>query len=359
MYYCLSCSCVQLQQQIAPSNLAAITPLKKTPPHLMGSREELANLSPAKSFKSTVLTRSDPTMSSLASQSSLGFHPIPAQHLTNSSSQFNDADSSESSSESSEILEQGHLHRPSTVAGHQIPVQPFFTAQEQQSQQQAHRKKQISDYPGLPRTKSKKQKVETHLHISKQSSSQNLDLSTNQNGALAESAAESSDTPTSLLVKIPLTDFLRIPKPKATVEPYNIRMTTPHRRNTGDTMADPDMEMSQGRDRYPRMQNVDYSTGHDFHSRGERSRVHPASRWERDRVNMRQSGRGHGWEREHYHRGAGGDDYWSDASHYDSARESQQRGGGGRSFPRKRDPEYFMQEARRRKKEADKIMVSG
>lgn len=362
-------ACLQLQQQIASSNMAAITPLKKTPPHFMCTREELANLSPAKPYKPTVLTHNDLTLSSLASQSSLGFHPLPTQLMTSNSAQPNDADDndSDSGSESSGAPSQHHLYVSSGVASNRFsqPVQ-HHTAQEQPSLPlpKSHRRKQRTDHPDLPSSKSKRHKIDTQLYSSKQSSSQESSLSRSQNEApgSATEVQQSSviDAPSSLLVKIPLVD-LRLPKPKATVEPYNIRVTapsstTPHRRNTGDTITDTE-EVSQGRDRYSRLQNMDYSTGlvHDFrggNSRGERGRIHAGSRWERESTrtaNSRLSGRSHGWERDSYHRG-GGEDYWSD-------RESQ-RGAGGRSFPRKRDPEYFMQEARRRKKEADKIMVS-
>lgn len=183
----------------------------------------------------------------------------------------------------------------------------------------------------------------------------------------------------SLLVRIPLVDLvdLRVPdsaqqqleKPKATVEPIVRNPTTsrtPNRRNTADMM---ETEDQLNRDRYPRL--LDEYTG-PVHDYGGRARSHGEGRWEREasrdhttygmmsRASGRSSdyGRGHGWEREHYRGSAGGEDYWSDVSHYESTRESQ-RGRGYSRYPseRKRDPEYFMQEARRRKKEADKIMV--
>lgn len=196
-------------------------------------------------------------------------------------------------------------------------------------------------------------------------------------GALAASS-ESSTPSSSLLVSIPLVD-LRVPdstqqqlsKPKATVEPYNVRTPapnkTPRRRNTADTL--PEAEEVQGRDRYSRLQTDEYTTVHDYHGNRERSRV----QWEREHRNYGSSsrpsgrgggggeyGRGHGWDRGEYYRG-NGEEYWSDAAgQYESSRAESQRG-GSRNYlrvGRKKDPDYFMQEAKRRKKDADKIMVS-
>lgn len=322
-------------------------------------------------YKPTVLTQNDP--SSLASQSSLGFHPLPTQIVTNNPAQSNDADSNEESDSSSESPNQDHLYVTSEIVSNAenfnqpaVQHQHFITAQEQHISK-SHRKKQRSSYSDLGLSKSKRHKIGTQLYSSKQSSSLESTSfrSQKETSEFVTDVQESPviDTPSSLMVKIPLAD-LRLPKPKATVEPYNIRVTapsstTPRRRNTGDTLAEPE----EGRDRYSRLQNMDYNM-QDFHgssSRGERGRIHAGSRWEREStrtVSSRLGGRVHGWDRDHYHRG-GGEDYWSDASHYESSREPQ-RGAvaAGRNFPRKRDPDYFMQEARRRKKEADKIMVS-
>ncbi len=69
------------------------------------------------------------------------------------------------------------------------------------------------------------------------------------------------------------------------------------------------------------------------------------------------SGRHSGWDRDgDYHRG--NDDYWMDGggTHYDRGARDYER--GSRQPERKRGAEYFMQEARRRKHEADKISVS-
>ena len=68
---------------------------------------------------------------------------------------------------------------------------------------------------------------------------------------------------------------------------------------------------------------------------------------------------GSGWDRDgDYHRS--NDDYWMDGggggTHYDRGTRDYER--GSRQPDRKRGAEYFMQEARRRKHEADKIGVS-
>ena len=338
--------------------MVAITPLKKTPPHFI--REELANLSPAKPYQPTLLAQSDLALSSLASQSSLGFQPLPTQLGSSQSNNTDSSDSSEDSDSSAEGLDSSHLHVVSTLLSNpekQLPVQ-FITAQQQESLPlpKAHRKRQKDGHADISSTRTKKHK--TGAHYSTQSSSQEPSYKQREMECTTDTAA-------GLLVKIPLAD-LRLPKPKATVEPYNIRVTaptssTPQRRNTADTLTESD-EIVPGRDRYSRFQNVDYSTGlvHDVHGSGrapgERARVHGGGRWERERTGVpRLSGRTHGWERDHYHRG--GEDYWSDTSHHESSRDTPRGSSGARNFPRKRDPEYFMQEARRRKKEADKIMV--
>lgn len=157
----------------------------------------------------------------------------------------------------------------------------------------------------------------------------------------------------SLLVRIPLADLRisesaqqQLEKPKATVEPIVRNPTASNRRNTADMT---EAEEVQGRDRYSRMPD-EYSAGpaHDYPGNGvERSRGHAGVRWMRDPRYGRGSEYGRGWEREHYRVNAGGgEEYWSD--HRRSYRHPPER---------KSDPEYFMQEARRRKKEADKIMV--
>ena len=107
----------------------------------------------------------------------------------------------------------------------------------------------------------------------------------------------------------------------------------------------------------------------DYH-RVSRSHRDSSARWDRESSRDRRmygnseersgrhgSGRHSGWDREgDYHR----DDYWMDSggTHYDRGtrdyeRSSRQRG----ETERKRGAEYFMQEARRRKHEADKIPV--
>ena len=195
-------------------------------------------------------------------------------------------------------------------------------------------------------------------------------------------------------------------KPKATVEPYNVvrttsssRVTPQRRSNTGDSMA-PDPEEGRGSGR---------STAPNTHL-GRPGGNHPGNRWDREERERRTygigshggvgegrggdyggggrggggayssgrgdyggergefGGRGHGgWDREHAYRGGGtaGDDYWSDTSTvHDGLRMDPQRGPPGkRTYPSghagsRMDPEYYMQEARRRKKEADKIVVS-
>ena len=157
----------------------------------------------------------------------------------------------------------------------------------------------------------------------------------------------------SLLVRIPLADLRisesarqQLEKPKATVEPIVRNPIASNRRNTADMT---EAEEVQGRDRYSRMPD-EYSAGpvHDYSGNGvERSRGHAGVRWMRDPRYGRSSEYGRGWEREHYRVNAGGgEEYWSD--HRRSYRHPPER---------KSDPEYFMQEARRRKKEADKIMV--
>lgn len=363
---------VQLKQQITPSNMAAITPLKKTPPHFT---EELANLSPAKPSKDTSLFKRDLTVAGLTSQSSLGFHPqYPPQNLTYGGGASQDSGSSSlgSSEESGgeEEVPRPHIVTTSTVAQHSTN-QPLastsrlhFAAPHQQDLTQPARKK---------KRKSKSQESGT---TKKQKRSSSTEVRKSLVVTSAAPLVVAPQVPASLLVSIPLTD-VKIGKPKvvATVGPYNVRSTTSHpRRNTLDSLADGDD--SQSRDRYSRLglQGDDYGTTllplHDYHSRSERSRGHSgAARWEREPsswdhrtygVPSRSGGRGeyggrghgHGWERDSHYRG-NNEDYFSDGSHYDSAPQR----GLGRTHARKMDPEYFMQEARRRKKEADKIMV--
>ncbi len=193
-------------------------------------------------------------------------------------------------------------------------------------------------------------------------------------------------SPSPLLVRIPLTG-LKVPdpthqqllaKPQATVGPYNVRTTVPHRRNTAESLPEQE-ETGAGRDRYSRLREDYGGMNHDFHvSRGERSRGVTGGRWERDSTRDIRAypssshgegrggeyGRGHGWERDSFRVG---EDYWSDnGSHYEPSRMDLQRPGGSRGggggylrnqMERKKGPDYYMQEARKRKKDADKIMV--
>lgn len=111
----------------------------------------------------------------------------------------------------------------------------------------------------------------------------------------------------------------------------------------------------------------------DYH-RAPRSHRDSSARWDRESSRDRRmyggseersgrhgSGRHGGWDRDgDYHR----DDYWMDGggNHYDRGTrdyEESRRGSRQRGEPeRKRGAEYFMQEARKRKHEADKISVS-
>lgn len=109
----------------------------------------------------------------------------------------------------------------------------------------------------------------------------------------------------------------------------------------------------------------------DYH-RPPRSHRDNSARWDRDSSRDRRmygsseersgrhgSGRHGGWDRDgDYHRG---DDYWMDggSTHYERGTRDYERGSRQRGEPdRKRGAEYYMQEARRKKHEADKISVS-
>lgn len=399
---------VQLQHITSASyNTVAITPLKKTPPHFTCPMEEYANLSPAKPNKSTEApTHSGLTLTSLTNQSSLGFHPLGTRYLTSHSGE-QESDESLSNSDSEPDIEVRHpnLDTSGTLLhlNESVQKQGFNQLMEQVQHQQhfaagvpagvpdgpkSHRKKWKRSQPDLPAPVSKKNKSSCD-NLKKRSPF--LDPTWSGNQVVAEESGsgasqtllvtnneDQSTVLSGLMVRIPLVD-LRVPditqqqleKPKATVEPIvrNPAISkTPHRRSTAEMTETDDV---QGRDRYPRLLNDEYIGG-SYGNRVERSRAPIGGRWERDttprdhrsystmsRASGRGSdyGRGHAWDREHYQGNAGGEDYWSDA-HYESTRESQR----GRGYPRhpverRNDPEYFMQEARRRKKEADKIMV--
>ena len=352
---------------------AAITPLKKTPPHYM---EEFANLSPAKPYKSTVHpTQSGLALTNLTSQSSLGFHPYITANPPENCEGESDEDQSDSSSDSESDTPQEISHEEYSLSIHQkhsrLPDQQMH-----QQMQVSPKKKRRSSQPSSSLAASKKHKsvsgsggftsVGPRDQVTETIQASQVLLGASNEGRAAVLSG--------LFVRIPLVDLvdLKVPdstqqqleKPKATVEPIVRNPTTsrtPNRRNTADMM---ETEDQQNRDRYPRLLD-EYVTGHDY---GVRPR-HGEGRWDREGSRDHQSyglmsrassrgdyGRGHGWERD-YRGGARSDDYWSDFN-YESSRESQR----GRGYPRhpnerKRDPEYFMQEARRRKKEADKIMV--
>ena len=377
----------QLKQQITASNMAAITPLKKTPPHFVCVAEELANLSPPKPPKATSLTQT-----SLSSQSSQGFHPLYSQQHTEEK-RSQDSNSSASSSESGgEVSGDSHPQTaPSSIGQHSsnqalgsLQRQHFAALLQQPTNSQPHKKKRKAKNPDLLTSKKHKSSDNLIGNGSKLSDSREAPVT---HFSTFQEATSSKAAVSSLLVSIPLAD-VKIGKPKATVEPYNVRSTTSNRRNTLDGLAE--AEEMQGRDRYSRLgvQGEEYTAGlislHDYHmgtgggpgGRGERSRGHSHGRWERDGSRdhriygapSRSSGRGvssdyggrshgHSWERDGHYRSTGPtEEYWPDTSHYDSSRLEPQRG-VGRTYPRKMDPEYFMLEARRRKKEADKIVV--
>lgn len=404
---------IQLQQ-LASSNTvsAAITPLKKTPPHFM---EELANLSPAKPYKSTAPpTQGGLTLTSLTSQSSLGFHPLgtPANPLhrgveDSDESQSNSSSDSESDSGMRAPLEtrvppiEGHV-RALELSGSVHEQATSFSQHFQLVGQVQHQHLAPPEDVSVSKSRKKKRKSLSGLSSKKYKDGSNVKISRSQDPvgsrdqlfvvAAGESTSGASRTLlgagnegqttvlSGLLVRIPLVD-LRVPdsaqhqleKPKATVEPIVRNPTTsrtPNRRNTADMTA---TEEPQNRDRYSRM-NSEYITGpvHDYPGgRVDRSRPHVGGRWEREvsrdhrsfalisRVSGRggEYGRSHGWDRDHY-QGSTAGEYWPDSSHYETTRESQ-RGRGYSRHPseRKKESEYFMQEARRRKKEADKITV--
>ena len=395
----------------------AITPLKKTPPHIMILSDE-ANLSPARHSKPI---RSNLPLSSLVNQSSLGFHPVaphqsasadPSDTDNSSDGESDSSLDSKSDSENTRTLREekgvSNLYEPKHQHGklsYGLETRALYdgsqikatTRSEHSSEGSQMMSSMLRDHPAAQPppnqkiSKKKRNNVESldtapkrpknSTHGRKKGGSEKP---TSFDGVHADKGVsdEAEATVSSLIVKISVADLKipdslpQVPKPKATVEPYNVvTIRTPHRRNTSDSMQEPE-EVIQGRDRYSRLRNNEYpSSGSDFHgSRGERSRVHP--RWEtssfRDHrvyVSSHGSGRGgdygrgsHGWEREHY-RPSGGEDYWSDTgSHYDNPRMDSQRSGGGgsRGYPRqqKKGPDYYMQEAKRRKRDADKITVS-
>ena len=412
-------------QQFASTDIA-ITPLKKTPPHFMLNSDELANLSPAK-HKSTASTHSGPPIPSLATQSSLGFtafQPINSGNMNSEDSSGSDSDSSSmSTSEETfgDLLEKSKKEWKDEVGGGQdvlhenrhelastLSMQSFLGNEGVGSIERKHYAAQPppNSLVSSRKTLKKKRKSMDVVSITKKSKSDNdyqiahkvrRAATMDDNNHIKQSMDSSGEVPTtisSLLVQIPLADLKvpdssqqQIPKPKATVEPYNVRTTTssrtPNRRNTTESIPEQEDVVQGGREHYSRIRNEDYATtGHDYHAgRGERSRVITGGRWEREPVRDRRTygsgshgggrgndyGRGHGWEREHYRGGpGGGEEYWSDtATHYEGSRGDPQRTGGGRGYARhqpperkKGGPEYYMQEARQRKKKADKIMVS-
>lgn len=355
---------------------AAITPLKKTPPHYM---EEFANLSPAKPHKSTVHptpSQSGLALTNLTSQSSLGFHPYLASNPPENTEGGSEEGQSDSSTDSESDTPQETSHEECILNIHQKHLRLSNHQQHDVESQVSPKKKRKSSQPCSSLTASKKHRSVSGGFTSVAPKDEVAETAQVSQVLLSASNEGRAAVLSGLLVRIPLVD-LKVPdstqqqleKPKATVEPIVRNPTTsrtPNRRNTADMM---ETEDHQNRDRYSRLLD-DYVTG-PVHDYGGRPRPHEG-RWDRDgsrdhrsyglmsRTSSRGSdyGRGHGWERDHYRGGAGSDDYWSDISHYESSRDSQ-RGRGYSRHPneRKRDPEYYMQEARRRKKEADKIMV--
>lgn len=239
-------------------------------------------------------------------------------------------------------------------------------------------------------------------------------------GSAVAAVSPTPCSPSSFLVRIPLADLKpvegssqqQVPKPKATVEPYNVRSTassraTPQRRNTSESMP-PDREEGRpgpGRDHYSgsgssRLRTEEYGIAtRDLHPA--RARSHASNRWDREERERRTydmvsrgggggggsrggdygggrggggvdynsgvrgrggdysvvgpgggggdyGGRGHAWEREQGYRGNTVEEFWSDTG-------LVYAGGVRRS---RMGPDYYMQEARCRKKEADKILVS-
>lgn len=349
---------------------SAITPLKKTPPQFVCPIEEFANLSPVKSFsKSNAATGSEEESSvnhsdsSSVSESS-DTEVVPPK-ITGSAEHYSNVQlSSDIQRQDTSIYQ--HLHLPPNQLHHPATV----------PQESKYKKKRKRSQPDSATAALKKSKVgqfsppgplEHRTPVEKPITGSSV-FEASQKPLCSVSATQATDS-SALLVRIPLTD-LRVPdlmqqqleKPKATVEPIVRNPTTrgtPNRRNTADMT---EAEEVQSRDRYARLLTDEYSTGvpvHDYHGRSR-------GRWERepsrDHRNYgplsRASGRGsdHGrWDREHYRGSA--EEYWQDV-YYESSREPQR----GRGYPRhlnerKKDSEYFMLEAKRRKKEADKIMA--
>lgn len=393
--------------------------------------EEVANLSPAKHCRQVAVPVHS---SSLVSQSSLGFCPIPSYPNNQTDKDSSDSGSGDSSSDSefnsevealsrrhhnleaSEVLggshpgqstEQLNFLRKEKAAtpiensalGSQLVgnLQREHEVAQQHYEVKSHKRKRKYNQSADISAK-KPVKVEREFDKRRISPVQDtVSIKTREpdgagNTKLA-TGISNAETVSSLLVKIPLSevkvsDTIQLQlKPKATVEPYNVRSTsfsrTAHHRNIGGDVLP---EQEEGRDRYSRLRLDEYASSspgaavHDFHGRGERSRVHTGARWERDHRSYISGargsgrgggggdyGRGHGWgEGYRVSGGGGGDEYWPEGSHYETGRVENQRAGGAalRGYPprhglieRKNDPEYYMQEARRRKKEADKITV--
>lgn len=342
---------------------SAITPLKKTPPRFVCPMEELANLSPAK------LCEPSKYLSTNAAAGSEG--ESSANHSDSSSVSESDTEVVQSKiTGSAEHYSNVNVQRQDTSIYPHLPPNQLHHNQESK-----YKKKRKKSQPDSATVTLKKSKVgqssppgEFRTQVEKAITGSSV-FEASQKSLCSASATQATDS-SALLVRIPLTD-LRVPdlmqqqleKPKATVEPIVRNPTTrgtPNRRNTADMT---EAEEVQGRDRYARLLADEYPGGpiHDYHGRSR-------GRWERepsrDHRNYgplsRASGRGsdHGrWDREHY-RGST-EEYWQDV-YYESSRESQR----GRGYPRhlnerKKDSEYFMLEAKRRKKEADKIMVPG
>ena len=354
-----------------------VTPLKKTPPQFA---EEVANLSPAKSSKPTFMVQGDIAMNSLNSQTSLGFTQYGTSNNTAPTSDDSSSVLSSDSGEEEPSTEQPERGLTFSV-GQNSSNQTLGTTHRQHLAaplRQPHKRRKKGKSRDSIATKKKNKMSDNLLGSGVDPKAANTVNASQVSAGVKAAASDSSG----LLVSISLSD-VKIGKPKATVEPYNVRSTTSNRRSTLDSIAE--AEDSQSRDRYSRLgvQGDDYVTGllpiHDYHmgsggpgGRGERPRGHGhggTGRWERDGPRDHRSygvprsggrggdygGRGHGhnWDREY--RGSA-EEYWPDSGHYDGpSRGDPQR--VGRTYPRKMDPEYFMQEARRRKKEADKIMV--
>ena len=214
-------------------------------------------------------------------------------------------------------------------------------------------------------------------------------------GMVGGTGAASPSSP--LIVSIAL-NVCKVAKPKAKVEPYNVVRPTPQRRSTSDGIGGTEQEEGRGisgaRDGYGSVRlRPDEFPGHASRLRG-----HPTNRWERDdrerrtyglsshvaagpreftvgrsnpgdytsarggggvdypRAGGDYSARTHGWDRDTSYRGPG-EEYWFD---YEGSRMDSQRGavGGNRRgySAHRQDPDSYMEEARKRKKEADKMV---